>query len=232
MERRFLLGDWEPATLDGGQFAEVAARIVYHVDSGNLNRTKAVDACLKYIEDPTNSNAHAFPSQRAARHLCKVLRTIYKFRSQRGAVHIDPNYTSNELDATFLIMSVRWVMAEILRVFWTGHTADVAKAIQEITRFDVPAIMNMDGRLLMLRTDCTVEEEILILLHNVGHKGMTRTELGKAIPKSPSSVSRALSRLTAATKREVIQRADGCYVLTANGIRRIKEELAAKLQLS
>lgn len=30
LEKRFILRDWEPATLDGGQFAEAAARIIYH----------------------------------------------------------------------------------------------------------------------------------------------------------------------------------------------------------
>jgi hypothetical protein len=31
-ERRFIQRDWEPAQLDGGQFCEVAARIVYHLE--------------------------------------------------------------------------------------------------------------------------------------------------------------------------------------------------------
>jgi hypothetical protein len=39
-ERRFIQRDWEPAELDGGQFAEIAARILYHRDSGNLSQTK------------------------------------------------------------------------------------------------------------------------------------------------------------------------------------------------
>jgi hypothetical protein len=49
-EKRYVLRDREPATLDGGQFVEAAARIVYHVDSGNLNRRKSVGDCLSYVE--------------------------------------------------------------------------------------------------------------------------------------------------------------------------------------
>ena len=30
MERRYIQGDWEPAELDGGQFCEILARILYH----------------------------------------------------------------------------------------------------------------------------------------------------------------------------------------------------------
>src|SRR5574341_1361239 len=58
VERRFVLGDWEPTTLDGGQFAEIAARIVYHIDSKNLNRNRKLDDCLKYVEDEKNANSH------------------------------------------------------------------------------------------------------------------------------------------------------------------------------
>jgi hypothetical protein len=49
-ERRFIQRDWEPAELDGGQFSEILARILYHQDSGTLSRSKSLDDCLKYLE--------------------------------------------------------------------------------------------------------------------------------------------------------------------------------------
>jgi hypothetical protein len=230
-ERRYALGDWEPATLDGGQFAEIAARIVYHIDSGNLNRTKDLNSCLKYVEDQANSNSHAFPERRAALHLSKVLRMIYKLRSQRGAVHIDPNYTANELDSMLVMSNVRWIISEILRVFWQGGTAVVAAAIREIVRFEVPAILNIDGRPMVLRTDCTVEEEILMILHNSGEQGVNRSDLGKSIPKSSPSISNSLKELCSPSRREVVIRKDGSYVLTPNGVNRVRNELRDKLKI-
>jgi len=231
-ERRYALGDWEPATLDGGQFAEVAARIIYHIDSGNLNRTKDLNSCLTYVEDHANSNSHAFPERRAALHLSKAIRMIYKLRSQRGAVHIDPNYTANELDAMFVMSTVRWVMSEILRVFWQGSTAVVASAIKEIVRFEVPAILNIDGRPMVLRTDCTVEEEILMILHNTGEQGMNRSDLGKSIPKSSPAISNSLKELCSPSRREAVIRRDGTYALTPNGVKRVRNELRDKLTIS
>jgi hypothetical protein len=49
-ERRFIQRDWEPAELDGGQFCEVLARLLYHQDSGNLNLNKPYEECIKYVE--------------------------------------------------------------------------------------------------------------------------------------------------------------------------------------
>jgi hypothetical protein len=232
IERRFVLGDWEPATLDGGQFCEIAARILYHVDSGNLNRTNSVDTCLQYVEDDKNSNSHAFPQRRAALHLCKVIRTVYKFRSQRGAVHIDPDYTANEIDSMLVLSMVRWVMAEVLRVFWSGSTAAVAQAIREIARYEVPAILILDDRRLVLRTDCTVEEEILLLLHNAGESGLGRADIGRAVPKSAPAVTNSLRRLCSPSCRQVVKRKDASYLLTPRGARRVREELADKLRLA
>jgi hypothetical protein len=45
-ERRYVLSDWEATELDGGQFAEILARIYYHLDSTNLNRTRDLMSVL------------------------------------------------------------------------------------------------------------------------------------------------------------------------------------------
>lgn len=232
IERRFVLGDWEPATLNGGQFAEIASRIIYHIDSGNLNRRKGVDECLAYVEDEKNANTHMFPHRRTALHLSRVLRTIYKFRSQRGAVHIDPDYTANEMDSTLIVSLSRWTVSEILRVFWKGSTADIAQVIREIVRFEVPAILVIDNKPLVLRTDCSVEEEILLLLHNAGEKGMTRTSIGQSVPKSAPDVTRVLQKLLSSALRQAVKREDATYILTPNGTKRVLEELSQKLSLS
>ena len=232
LERRFVLRDWEPATLNGGQFAEVASRIVYHLDSGNLNKRKDLNSCLTYIEDETNSNQHSFRTRREALHFCKALRLIYKFRSQRGAIHIDPDYTANELDSTLVLSLSRWVMSDLLRIFWNGDPSIVASAIREIIRYPVPAIFEVDGLALVLRTDCSAQEEILLLLHNAGEKGLSRTEIGKAAMISASRVTRVLKTLISKDYRQVVKRSDEQYQLTLNGAKRVQDELSEKLSLT
>ena len=232
LERRFVLGDWEPATLNGGQFAEVSSRIIYHLDSGNLNLRKSLDPCLTYVEDVRNSNNHSFPSRRSALHFCKALRLIYKFRSQRGAIHIEPGYTANELDSTLILSLSRWVLSEILRLFWIGNRPEIARTIRSIVRYPVPSVFVIDGRSIVLRTDCTVEEEILLLLHNAGEAGLQRVELGRAAMKSASAVTKALKSLSSSDMRQVVKRNSGHYLLTPNGVKRINEEISKKLTLA
>jgi len=126
---------------------------------------------------------------------------------------------------------VRWLMSEILRLFWTGSTQLVAQAIREIVRYEVPAILLIDGRPLVLRTDCTVEEEVLLLLHNAGETGLTRTQIGQSVPKSARAITNAISKLASAQNRQVLKRKDSSYVLTPNGSKRVLEELGGKLSV-
>jgi len=229
LERRFIQRDWEPAELDGGQFAEIAARIVYHMDANNLSLVKDFGDCMKYIEDEKSSNSHGINPRSDALHLAKVLRTVYKFRSVRGAVHISPSYTPNQMDAKFILESVRWCMNEILRVFWMGDREKVAKAIREILQFEVPAIGIFENKVLVQRTDLTAEEEILILLHFAGEIGYTRTELGRHTKRDSSLVTKVLKKLCSPEKRQIIEVTENRYRLTDLGSNRVRVELAAKL---
>jgi hypothetical protein len=161
LERRYVLRDWEPAQLDGGQFAEILARLLYHLDSGNLNRAKGFDDCMQYIEADTNK--HSILPRQHALHIARVLRTVYKFRSQRGAVHISPTYAANQMDARLMVECVRWAFNEALRLFWTGDRDLVAKTIRELLDFDVPCIGRFSNMLLVQRTDLKADQEILVL---------------------------------------------------------------------
>lgn len=229
LERRFIQRDWEPTELDGGQFSEILARIIYHQDSGNLNRAKGVEECASYITN--EATPHAISPRHTAIHLLAVIKTIYKFRSQRGAVHISPTYGPNHMDARLIVENARWAMNETLRVFWNGDRDVVAKTIRELLQFDVPCIGTFDEVILVQRTDLSPEEEMLVLLHYGGEIGLSRTELGNYARCSAASVTRSLQRLEAPTHRQIIKLKSGNFRLTDLGSKRIREQLAEKLLL-
>jgi hypothetical protein len=232
LERRYIQRDWEPAELDGGQFCEALIRSLYHQDSGNLNHAKEFDKCAEYIEKEDGSVKHAFVDRRTMLHLVKVLRTIYKFRSQRGAVHITPKYAANHMDARMMIENVRWCMNEALRVFWNGDREAVAKTIRELLQFDVPCVGIYEEVVIVQRTDLSADEEVLVLLHFAGEQGFTRAELGKHTMRDPPRVTEALRRLTSPQCRQVVQLPSSKrYRLTHLGSRHIRENLADKLLL-
>ncbi|MEM5428243.1 hypothetical protein [Cupriavidus oxalaticus] len=228
-ERRYIQRDWEPAELDGGQFCEILARIYYHLDSGVLSQGKDFDDCCKYLEN--EQVKHKVQPRRDAIHVIRVLRTIYKFRSQRGAVHISPSYQPNHMDSKLVIECVRWAMNETLRLFWSGDRESVAKAIRELLQFDVPSVGIFDGVLLVQRTDLSAEEELLVLLHYAGEEGFNRTDLGKYAQRAPSTITNALKKLASPDCRQIVLLGSGKYRLTDLGSRRVREQLSTKLLL-
>jgi hypothetical protein len=228
-EKRFIQGDWEPSQLDGGQFCEVLARIVYHRDSGNLNAGQQFAHCAAYVEN--DQVPHAINPRQDAIHLVKVLKTIYKFRSQRGAVHLSPNYKPNHMDSKIVVDMVRWAFAESLRIFWNGDREQVAKAIRELLQFDVPAIGRFEDVLMVQRTDLSAGEEVLVLLHYAGETGFSRKELGKYVMHDAPRVTEALKALASPASRQVILLTSGRYRLTDLGSKYLRERLSEKLLL-
>jgi hypothetical protein len=228
LERRFVLRDWEPAELDGGQFCEILARLIYHADCGILNDSKPLDDCLRYLEN--DQVTHAIVPRHDALHFAKMLRATYKFRSQRGAVHISPHYTANQMDAKLISECVKWCFSEFLRLYWSDDRDEVAKAIREISQFDVPSIGKFGGKLIVQRVDLGAEEEILVLLHYAGEEGFSRTDIGKYVMASAPTITRALQKLIGPQTRQIVRIESG-YRLTDLGSKRVLENLADKLTL-
>lgn len=221
-EEAFRLKRWGSTELNGGRFAEVAARIMYSVDSGNVALTKSVDDCFRYIENPAVS--HNFPETQAAIHLIKVVRSIYKLRSQRGAVHVSPVYSANEIDSRLVVESVRWVLAELLRLFITSDPNLLTETVQSLARFPSPLIRIYGERALLQSTAFTIEEEVLAHLL-FSSEGLVAKEITAVIPKDPSSVRKSIKRLCSAQLRQVVAVNDK-YQITDLGIQRIEHKIA------
>ncbi|HCT76503.1 MAG TPA: hypothetical protein DGG94_02955 [Micromonosporaceae bacterium] len=221
LEEAFALRKWQSTELDGGRFAEVAARIIYGVDSGKFNLSKGVDDCLRYVENPQVT--HAFPDLQSANQLALILRATYKLRSQRGAVHVSPTYTANEIDSRMVVEGVRWVLAELLRVFVTTDQSALVTAVEELSRFPHPLIRQYGGQPLLQSISLTAEEEVLVHLLNE-RTGMTQAQLIRAIPKDPSGVRRAVKHLADGRTRQIVGVGDR-WEITDLGIVRAEARL-------
>ena len=131
-----------------------------------------------------------------------------------------------------MIEGVRWVMNDLLRIYWQGNREAVARAIRELLQFDVPCIGKFEDVILVQRTDLNAEEEVLVLLHYAGEEGFSRTKIGKAAQVPPPSVTRALQSLESPGTRQIVKLGSGNYRLTDLGAKRIREQLADKLLIS
>jgi hypothetical protein len=138
-------------------------------------------------------------------------------------VHVSPTYTANEIDSRLIIECVRWLLADLLRIFVTSDREKVAETVRGLARFPQPLIRNIEDQPLLQSVTFTTEQEVLAHLLNAD-EGMTTADLVKVIPKAASGVRAALSNLSKATSRQVASR-DNRWMITDLGVKRIEERI-------
>lgn len=224
MQKRYYVGDWKPAELDGGQFCEAVARAIYQVDMGFITHEFLPGDIASQLK--SKSAPHTLDAKDRD-HFCRVLQTTYKFRNDRGVAHISPVHTANHLDATLIIATVKWLFAEFLRLAWKKERNEVVAIIEAIVQLEHPLIHELDGKPLVLSSVLSASEELLMLLQHSSGGRYTRDELKQYTYASPAAVTTALSRLS--DNKQVRISDKGQVVITPLGEERVREEILPKL---
>ncbi|MCC7235657.1 MAG: hypothetical protein IT163_10165 [Bryobacterales bacterium] len=227
MQQRFYAGDWQPTELDSGRLVEAIARAIYQLDSGTVTHSQLPGDLCEKIEDDRNLRQHQL-DPKARRHISRALMLVYKFRSDRGSVHISPEYTANEMDAVFMLHAAKWLLAEFLRLAWNKDRKVIAETIAEIIQLEHSLIHEVDGTPLILDASVSAPEEVLLLLnHAEGHR-LQREELSRqAKNNSTSATNTALSRLTKSNEIRTTAY-PGELLLTPKGQKRVIESIIPK----
>ncbi len=226
MQQRFLAGDWKPSELDGGRFCEAVARAMRQIDLGLPSHTVTPGEVAEGLIDRDKKRTHKL-GQKERTHFCKVLGMVYEFRSDRGVVHISSEFSANYMDAMLVLHSCKWMFAEFLRLAWNKDRKVIAETIEQIVQLQHSIIHELDGKPLVLATNLTAPEEILLLLFHAPNNRLTRAELREqAADQKPSNVNTALSRLI--TQKQIRPVGDSEVALTPIGQKKIIEEIMPK----
>jgi hypothetical protein len=132
------------------------------------------------------------------------------------------------MDASLIVMSVKWMFAEFLRLAWNSDRNQVAANIEAITQLEHPLVHELDGKPLVLSTALSAPEEVLVLLSRSAGGRLTRDELKAYVRHSPNALSMAISRLI--TNREVRESDAGEIAITPTGQRRVREKITPRLE--
>lgn len=224
MMQRYHAGDWKPSELDGGQFTEAISRALYQIDTGVVTDWHLPGDVVKELRNNAIRHSLAFKDRD---HFCQILQVTYKFRNHRGVAHISPTYTANHIDAMLVVANVKWMLAEFLRLSgWNKDHSQIALTIESITQLEHPLIHELDGKPLVLTTQLSAAEEILVLLLHSSNGRLTRSELKNAVRKDQSTISRAIYRLD--EERKIRLNGAGDIIITPLGQKQVYEEILPK----
>lgn len=221
MQQRFLAGDWKPAELDGGRLCEAVARSIYKLDTGIVTHSQLPNEICTKLEDQKGTHALA---EKERHHLVKAIQVIYKFRSDRGSVHISPVYEANYMDSMMVLHVGKWLFAEFLRIAWKQDRNVIVQVIDRIVQLEHSLIHELDGKPLVLAKGIPAPEEVLLLLNHATGNRLPRSAIREqAANQKSATVNAAIIRLI---KTKEVRQADGDEIaLTPRGQTRIIKDI-------
>jgi hypothetical protein len=158
-------GKWEPSEMAIGKMCEIVYSILRgHVDGSFPARSSKpndmVTACRAFEQA-----GPSFP--RTVRiQIPRILVALYEVRNNRGVGHVGGDVNPNHMDATFVLYSSKWLMAELVRLFHSVDTATATEAVEVLVEREVPIIWKVNGKKRVLDGSLSMKEKTLLLLYS------------------------------------------------------------------
>lgn len=177
---------WEPSELNGGKFSEVVYTILRgHIDSTYPSKaTKPanfVDACRKLEQDGATTAPRSIRIQ-----IPRVLIALYEIRNNRGVGHVGGDVDPNHMDAVVVLYMVKWVMAELVRVFHTVDTTAASQIVDALVERESTLIWEVGGKKRVLDPGMTLKKKSLLLLYHE-EQPVSESDLGTWVETSNRS---------------------------------------------
>jgi hypothetical protein len=197
LEKNYREGKWEPAELDGGKFCEVVYCIVKGYLEGSYpdHATKPdrfADACNNVLPSISTTVSVGLESMRLT--IPRVLNGVYDMRNHRGVGHVGGDVNANHMDSTYILYAVKWIMAELIRVFHQTNTREATDAVEALTERTLSYIWEVDGVKQVLIKGMKKSEQVLHLLYGSAHS-VSVDELAKWTDTRKDNLKIVLTKL-------------------------------------
>lgn len=163
VEKNFHLKSWKTSSLDAGHFVEAIRRFIELKLFGqytpiNKPLPNFNDKCLSGYLNKQGEDSYRI-------HIPRLLFTIYGIRNKRGIGHIS-SIKPNKIDASLILSSCKWVLAEIIRLNSNLSIEETEILIDEIIERNVEGIWEVGETIRILEDGLTLKDKILYLLYN------------------------------------------------------------------
>jgi hypothetical protein len=157
---------WEPSELNGGKLCEA----VYTVCKGWLDGGQYPARAGKPGRFPETCWAmkdtyQQVPDSHSARILIpRMMLGLYDIRNNRGVGHAGGDVDPNHMDATAVLYTAKWLVAELVRLLHTLTTEEAAVIVDGLIQREVAWVWAHEGKKRVLRTGMTWKQQTLVLM--------------------------------------------------------------------
>lgn len=157
---------WEPSELNGGKLCEA----VYTICKGWLEGGNFPARAEKPSRFPNKcwdmeSTYQQVPNSRSARILIpRMMMGLYDIRNNRGVGHSGAEVDPNHMDATAVLYTAKWLVAELARLLHTLTTEEATAIVDSLIEREVAWVWTHGDKKRVLRTGMTWKQQTLVLL--------------------------------------------------------------------
>lgn len=153
---------WKPSELDAGHFVEAARRIIEQELFGkytSLSKSTGSfsPAVLSKYESATGDEAFRILMPR-------ILFSVYCIRNKRGVGHIS-SISPNKLDATYILNSTKWVLAELVRIAIAANPDEAHELTSAILEREIDLVWDDGETFMILNSKLKANQKVLISLY-------------------------------------------------------------------
>jgi hypothetical protein len=157
---------WEPVELNGGRICEIVHTIIKAKADGSSpdgpqKPKNMVAACLAL-------EAHTDVTRSLRIQIPRMLVALYEVRNNRNVGHVGSDVDPSHMDATVVFSLVKWIMAELVRVFHNITTEQASAVAESITEREVPILWRVGDTIRVLSNLSAKDKTLAILYASAG----------------------------------------------------------------
>ena len=212
IEGNYALRKWKASELDAGHFVEAARRIVEHALT---SKHTPIGTSLPSFNDKTLQSYENAVGDQAYRILIpRALKAVYNIRNKRGVGHV-AGVSPNEMDATYILYTVKWVLAELVRLASGLSVPQTQSLVDEIVERRLSILWKESSVTKVLDASMRAIDQILVYLYDSSPQ--TQESLQQQIEyKNAAKFREMLNQLH--RKKLIYHQHDGICLITPTGV--------------
>lgn len=228
-KKNYYLGGLRLSEVEGGRFCEAIFRILEQITTGTFTPLGTQVNTERLINTLSQLPIGVFHDS-VRLHIPRALRLVYDIRNKRDAAHLADGIDPNLQDATLVVNTIDWILAELIRLYHNVSADEASNIVNDIVEREAPIVQDFDGFLKVLNPKLQAGDFCLVLLYHRGSAGATLEEISEWVkPTMRNNIRRTLATLT--NDKDFLHFNGEKYLITRLGeIEVEKRKLIAPLQ--
>jgi len=157
---------WEPSELNGGKLCEAAYTIVKGwLDNGAYPARAKKPSYFPQTCMDMEKKYSTVPNSRTARILIpRMMVGLYDIRNNRGVGHAGSDVDPNHMDATVILHTAKWLVAELVRLLHNLTTDEATALVEDLIEREVAWVWTVGDIKRVMDPGLGWKKQALILL--------------------------------------------------------------------